>query len=294
MDKWNEMRTAYQVAKLGTVSAAAKALDVHRATVIRHIDALEAELESKLFERSLQGYLPTAAGYDLLQVAEVAEEQFSRLALRTQKHRHELEGDFIVTSLDIAAPLILPTLHAFKQQHPKIDIKYVTSEDLFKLEFGHAHFAIRTGDKPQKEDYLVQPFREVKLGLYAHQDYLAQKSPLKSLADISRHHFIGFMNYHSKFADHGWLQKNVPATQMIMHSNSRLVHANAILEGMGIGFMIASDAQKHPVLQEVLQHETDLWVTHWQLIHKDVQHSKKIQAFLEILNAHKSNANNLD
>ena len=41
MDKWAELRTAYQVAKLGTVSAAATALGFHRATVNRHIDVPE-------------------------------------------------------------------------------------------------------------------------------------------------------------------------------------------------------------------------------------------------------------
>ena len=33
MDNWDEVRTAYQVARLGTVSGAAEVLGVHRATV---------------------------------------------------------------------------------------------------------------------------------------------------------------------------------------------------------------------------------------------------------------------
>ena len=41
MDNWDEIRTAYQVARMGTVSGAAEVLGVHHATVIRHIDALE-------------------------------------------------------------------------------------------------------------------------------------------------------------------------------------------------------------------------------------------------------------
>jgi hypothetical protein len=41
MDNWDEIRTAFQVARVGTVSGAAEVLGVHHATVIRHIDALE-------------------------------------------------------------------------------------------------------------------------------------------------------------------------------------------------------------------------------------------------------------
>jgi DNA-binding transcriptional LysR family regulator len=72
MDNWDEIRTAYQVARLGTVSGAAEVLGVHHATVIRHIDALEAALGAKLFQRHARGYTATEAGQDLLSVAGVA------------------------------------------------------------------------------------------------------------------------------------------------------------------------------------------------------------------------------
>lgn len=69
MDNWDEVRTAYQVARMGTVSGAADVLGVHHATVIRHIDAIEARLGVKLFQRHARGYTPTEAGEDLLRVA---------------------------------------------------------------------------------------------------------------------------------------------------------------------------------------------------------------------------------
>lgn len=70
MDNWDEVRTAYQVARMGTVSGAAEVLGVHHATVIRHIDAIEARLAVKLFQRHARGYTPTEAGQDLLRVAQ--------------------------------------------------------------------------------------------------------------------------------------------------------------------------------------------------------------------------------
>ncbi|MEL6224833.1 MAG: LysR family transcriptional regulator, partial [Cyanobacteria bacterium J06627_8] len=79
MDAWNEIRTAYQVARLGTVSAAAEYLGVHRATVIRHIDALESVLGEKVFQRHSRGYTPTEVGLDLMRVAKTTDEQFSQL-----------------------------------------------------------------------------------------------------------------------------------------------------------------------------------------------------------------------
>ena len=59
MQNWDEVRTAFHVARLGTVSGAADVLGVHHATVIRHIDALEQRLGVKLFQRHARGYTAT-------------------------------------------------------------------------------------------------------------------------------------------------------------------------------------------------------------------------------------------
>ena len=80
MDKWAELRTAYQVAKLGTVSAAATALGFHRATVNRHIDVLEEEMGARIFIRHARGYTLTELGEDVLRVAQKTEELIEDLS----------------------------------------------------------------------------------------------------------------------------------------------------------------------------------------------------------------------
>ena len=65
MENWDEVKTAYQVARMGTVSGAADVLGVHHATVIRHVDALEQRLGVKLFQRHARGYTATEPGMDL-------------------------------------------------------------------------------------------------------------------------------------------------------------------------------------------------------------------------------------
>ncbi|MHA1549670.1 MAG: helix-turn-helix domain-containing protein, partial [Alphaproteobacteria bacterium] len=59
MDNWDEIRTAWMVARHGSLSAAASALGVHHATVLRHVNALEARLGVRLFQRHSRGYTPT-------------------------------------------------------------------------------------------------------------------------------------------------------------------------------------------------------------------------------------------
>ena len=99
MDNWDEIRTAFQVARIGTVSGAAEILRVHHATVIRHIDALEQRLGVKLFQRHARGYTATEAGQDLMQVATATDDKFTQLAGRIRGQSDGVSGDLVVTSL---------------------------------------------------------------------------------------------------------------------------------------------------------------------------------------------------
>ena len=82
MDLWTEIYTAYRLATAGTVSKAAAELGVHRATVNRHIDALEAGLGTRLFLRHRRGYELTDAGQEFLAVAERSHEMLGDIFAR--------------------------------------------------------------------------------------------------------------------------------------------------------------------------------------------------------------------
>ncbi len=158
MDNWDEIRTAYHVARLGTVSGAAEVLGVHHATVIRHIDALEERLGSKLFQRHARGYTATEAGTDLLKVAQATDDQFTQLAGRIRGRGEEVTGDLIVTTVPSLAGLLVPSLVRFQAAHPDLIVRFLTDERLFRLEYGEAHVAIRAGSAPDQPDNVVQPF----------------------------------------------------------------------------------------------------------------------------------------
>ena len=152
MDNWDEIRTAFQVAKRGTVSGAAEALGVHHATVIRHIDALEQRLGAKLFQRHARGYTATEAGQDLLSVAGQADDQFTQLAGRIKGRGDEVTGELIVTSLSALSPLLVPTVAAFQERHADLRVRLISDQRLFRLEYGEEQVAIRAGKLPDPPD----------------------------------------------------------------------------------------------------------------------------------------------
>lgn len=139
MDKWTELRTAYWVAKLGTVSAAADKLGFHRATVNRHIDVLEAEIGGKIVLRHARGYALTEIGQDVLRVAQKAEELIKDLAGRVQGGKTRIEGEIKLTVLAPFARMLMGAINRFRQENPQCLVHVDVGESLAKLEYGEAH-----------------------------------------------------------------------------------------------------------------------------------------------------------
>jgi DNA-binding transcriptional LysR family regulator len=284
MDMWNEIKTAYQVAKLGTVTAAAESLGVHRATVIRHIDSLEAELGKKLFQRHIRGYTATEVGLDLLRIAQTTDEQFSQWVLRSKGSETELSGELLITSIDAASPLLMPAIQAFKAQHPQVMIRYLISNRLFKLEYGEAHIAVRTGGKPQEPDNVVQHFTTAKIALYAHHQYAEQHGLPKTVDDFDQHTFVGTDNTAPLRTFQAWFQAHVPQKNIALLSTSNAAIEQAVCAGLGLGLLPCHLAEAHPDLIEVMPPQ-EVWdVNFWLVTHGDLHRTEKVQAFLRLVN----------
>lgn len=286
MDNWNEIRTAAHVARLGTISAAADALGVHRATVNRHIDALEGVLGGKLFQRHARGFTPTELGMELLRIADATDDQFSQLLRMSDKHSAELTGDLIITSINMLAPYILPLLAEFRAKHPQVTTKILPTDDVVKLEYGEAHIAFRVGSEPQNPDNVVRPFMDISMGLYATNSYIAQYGKPHSIEDFPNHHFVGPMGANSRAPAHRWLKNNVPAHAIAFASSHIPINVQAVLAGNGIGFIAAQDVALRDDLIEVMPPLPEWTTKSWIVTHVDLHRSPKIQAFMDILKVH--------
>ncbi len=283
MDKWDEMRTAFYVARLGTVSAAAQALNIHRATINRHIDTLEQALGGKLFQRHARGYTMTEAGRDLLQVAAATDEQFAELAGRTKGRATQVSGELIVTSVEVVSDVVLPALRRFRQQYPETSVRYVVSAAVMKLDYGEAHVAIRGGNRPQHPDNVVQPYLTISTGLYAHRDYVAAHGRLNGVSNVGNHAFIGSDAKTTRVPFRQWMQRTIPAGNIVFTTSDRQIERQAILSGLGIGFFPVQAARVHPDLVEMLAPVPEWDAGFWLVTHVDLHRTAKIQAILKVL-----------
>ncbi|MCR8724029.1 LysR family transcriptional regulator [Frigidibacter sp. ROC022] len=279
---WDEIRTAYQVARSGTVSGAAEALGVHHATVIRHIDALESRIGVKLFQRHARGYTPTEAGRDLMAVGQATDDQISQLVSRIRGRGAEVTGELVVTTVSGLSALLVPLIAKFQGQHPGLTVRFLTDARVFRLEYGEAHVAIRAGSAPEEPDNVVQPLAVLHGHLCASPAYIERHGrPVNG--DFSGHRFIGHASERTAAPFYRWLSDTVPDSAVVFRASDSEAREEAVVAGLGLGFVAASTRDRYPELIEVME-PLDAWAVRlWLVTHVDLHRTTKVQAFLSFL-----------
>jgi DNA-binding transcriptional LysR family regulator len=282
MDKWAELRTVYQVAKLGTVSAAAEALGFHRATVNRHIDVLEADIGVRIFIRRARGYALTEIGEDVLRVVQKTESLIDDLAGCVQGRKTRIDGEIKLTILAPFASLLMGQVADFRDQNLHGVVTIDASEDLARLEYGEAHIALRVGPKPDHPDYVVSSFARVGFRLYAHDRYVQRHGLPSGIDDLAGHKFVVPKEQGRGLLFGPWVTDHIRPEMIAMSSRDVWVINEAMLAGVGMGDY---EAQNRGGFHAVLGQKKTWSVPTLLLTHVDLHRTQKVQAMLKCLKA---------
>lgn len=282
MQDWDGLRTAFEVVRHGTVSGAAQALGVHHATVIRHIDALEARLGVKLFQRHARGYTPTEAGEDLARVAQATDDQFAQLAARLSGQGNAVSGELVVTTLSNFTQRLMPILASFQAEYPDVRLVYRTGRRLFRLEYGEAHVAIRAGNPPREPDNVVQELVKLDVALYASPTYIERRG-MPTPETLSEHDFVGPDDEQTGAPALKWTRDNVARERIVFRAAEDIALREALVSGVGLGFLPVGEASSD--LVQVLAPREEWASVLWLVTHVDLHRTAKVQALTKHLKA---------
>ena len=95
---WDDLRYVLALVKVGSLSKAAKVLNVDNTTVGRRVEAIEADLGVCLFTRTHRGLVPTAEAERLLPSLRDIETAVLAFEHGARAQDDRLEGVFWVTS----------------------------------------------------------------------------------------------------------------------------------------------------------------------------------------------------
>ncbi len=280
---WDLIRTFQSVAQTGSLSAAARALQLTQPTVGRHIDLLEQALNMSLFIRSREGMQLTSKGADLMETALEMDRAATGFERQATGLDDDISGVVRVSANDIFGVLILPyVLPQFMDQNPGIEIELIVSNSAANLLQRDADVAIRMF-RPTQNDLVARKIAELPLGLYAHRDYLAQHGTPQTIGDLHAHRFIGFDRDTSLIDAARMLGETFTPKDFVFRCDNILSHVAAIRSGIGIGVthqgLAAAWDGVEPVLTDLPLPGLDLWLA----CHSEVRHNQRIRAVMDFL-----------
>lgn len=280
---WDYIRTFRAVAESGSLSAAARALQITQPTIGRHIDLLEDALNMPLFVRSREGMTLTQKGADLVAEATMME----TAAIGFERHAAGLDEDVTgvvrISANEIFGVMILPRiLPRFLQDNPKIEVELIVSNSAANLLQRDADVAIRMF-RPTQNDLVARKIADLPLGFFGHRNYLSAHGEPQTLGDLRSHRFIG-MDRETSLIDAGkMLGETFTRSDFAFRCDNILTHNEAIRSGIGIGVthqgLAAHWSNVDQVLPGIPLPALDLWIA----CHSEVRHNKRIRAVMDFL-----------
>lgn len=283
---WDHVRSFRAVAARGSLSAAARTLGLTQPTVARHVELLEAALGGgALFTRSPQGLRLTDAGARLLPHAEAMAASAAALRRAAEGSPDSLTGVVRISASEmIGAEVLPPILRDLRQDHPGIAIELNLSNEPADLLRRDADIAVRMV-RPKQGALVAQKIGDVKIGLFAHRDYLARAGAPESLADLSGHAGIGYDS--PAFARRAFAALGVRLSRdaFVFRTDSDLAQLAALRAGMGVGGCQIGIARRDPALVRVLADTVEFTLETWVVMHGDLRDDPRMRLAFDRIGA---------
>lgn len=272
---WNQARALLATIDEGSLSAAARALNLTQPTLGRQVAALEEELGVVLFERSGRNLLPTPAAREIAEHVRRMGEAATAISLAATGQSQSIEGRVTISATEMYSAKVLPAfVAAFRKSHPGIVLQIVATNALSDLRQREADIAIRNAD-PKDPDMIARRLAGESGGLFAARSLIASHGPFRVTEDLRHAPFVGFLSTSGVVEE---LQKrDVPVTEanFVAHSENHLVHWEMALAGIGIGLNGSdigrlSDAMV-PVLPDLVHFEFPVWLVAPQELRTNVR-----------------------
>jgi DNA-binding transcriptional LysR family regulator len=283
MDDWDDIRFFLAVARAGSLSAAARALRTSQPTVGRRIDALEARLNAKLFDRHRAGLGLTEAGRSIWEVAN----QMETAALAVQRHVQgedgKLQGSVRISVTEgMGAIWLTPHLMRFQRENPAITVEIVSDNAVVDLARGGADIALRLA-RPHQPDLVARRVGYLTLRLYAAPSYTSVFGVPRTLDELFEHKLVDFSWIYASTRANRWRELASKHANIAYRSNSSLAQLNAVICGFGIGLLPSYVEDLYPSLVPIVPHVAWPQQEIWLVSHADMRRNARVRCALDYL-----------
>lgn len=281
MEDWDDYRYFLAVVREGSIAAAAQLLRVNDTTVSRRISALEAALDTRLFDRRRTGFVPTAEAASLIPAAEEIEAGAKRIARLTLAQDRRLEGPLRVTApLVLLRYVLMPIAAQFAARYPGITLHLQGADEISNLINREADVAIRVTAAPMDTLHGYRICDAVS-GLYAAPALLA-RCGLDAASALSAQD-LEWIAQEDDGARGTWQGRFFPAGRQVCHCDNKVTAIGAALQGMGVVELPVLIGDAEPGLERLPGFTATSDKGIWVLYHRDLRNTARVRAFVDMV-----------
>lgn len=280
---WDDVRLFLEIARAGTLTAAATRLKLSQPTAGRRLRALEAAIGGPLFQRTSKGFQLTDEGEAMLAHAEHMAEEATALERKLVGGARGLEGSIRVSASDwVSARILAAPVAAFTVANPGLTVEIVSDSRMVDLRHRDADLAIRflpfVGT-----DIVHRRLARIRYGLYAAPDYLGRCGDPLASTDGAGHALVTLDSALDSLEDAVWLRSRWPMAGLGFRSNNREAQGIACAAGAGIAVLprVIGDQLGIVRLGGEEPPPRDLWLGY----HEDLRRLRRLRLLVEHLTA---------
>ena len=270
------------VSRSAKFTTAAQALGLNHTTISRRIAALEKALGGRVLARAAGGWELTELGTEAVRVAEQVEAAVSGLG-PGGKAPDPIAGVVRMTATDgFSAYIAAPAVAGLRRQHPGLSVEVVTMTRRALQQRSGLDIEVVVGE-PQVHRAEAIRLGEYMLGMYASRSYLAENGIPATVAELTEHPLVYFVDSMLQVDDLDAPRRLVPAMRDGLTSTNVFVHVEATRAGAGIGFLPCFMGDLHEDLVRLLPADFAELLPYWMVLRQDSMRRPAVAAVVQAL-----------
>ena len=272
------MCLVHAIADIGTLSGAARALQISHPTAFRRLNRLEQEMGVRFFDRSRVGYTATTAAEEVSGLVQRLRTDVLAVERRIVGRDLRPSGTLRITTTDalLFGWLSLGLLE-FRRAYPDIRLDLVVSNDVFSLSKREADIAVRPVHKPD-ESLLGRRLGTIAQAAYLAKTLVREAENDEAMASID---WIGPDDSMTYPEYDRWLKQEGLVQRCRIRVNTVYGMLSAARAGLGLSvlpcYLGENDDQLSRLGGAIPSMATDLWI----LTHPDLRKVERIRTFLD-------------
>ena len=275
---WDDLRYVLAISRTGGLNSAARQLGVNPSSVYRRLQALEAQLEVRLFERLRNGYRLTPGGEALAEAAEKMEQEALAVEGRVKGTDVRLEGHLRLSTSDAVAQHLLPRwLAEFRETYPGLTLDIASTNQIVDLSRREADVVIRGVANPP-EHLVGRRTGAIGIATYASKRYLDRVGRGRAL---DAYEWLGFDGQMTRLTQARWIAQHIPESRIRLRFDTFAPLRLAMASHLGCAALPCFSCDDDPEVERIpgtlMMTDVSLWV----LTHPDLRRSARVRAFLQ-------------